>query len=540
MTPAQKKSRREIAMKHAAVRLGAALLATTMLVSTASAETIRWARASDALTLDPHSQNQGVTHNFAHHIYETLVDRDVEGNLQPRLATSWELKADDPTVWVFRLREGVTFHDGAPFTADDVVFSLDRARSETSNMRQLHVDVESVTAVDDLTVEVKMVGPSLLYPNNLTNTFIMDREWSEANDVVEVQDYAAGEDNFAVRNTNGTGPYVLQSREVDVRSVLTRNENHWAETLPEVTEIVYLPIADAATRVAALLSGEVDIVQDVPVQDVERLQATDGIKVETGPENRVIYFGYRFGEEPLRSSNITDRNPFNDPRVREAMELAIDRDAIQQVVMRGQSIPTGVANPPFVNGWTEELNAYPTPDIERAQALLAEAGYPDGFTVTLDTPNNRYVNDEAISQAVAGMLGRIGIQVTLASRPIAQHSPLVINSETDFYLLGWGVPTFDSAYVFNDLVHTKEGDYGAYNAGLYSNPELDAKIKSLGTEVDTEARNATIAEIWEVVKADRVLLPIHNQVLAYAMRDNVNLAVHPENQPLMSTVTFAD
>jgi peptide/nickel transport system substrate-binding protein len=540
MTPAQKKSRREIAMKHAAMRLGAALLATTMLVSTASAETIRWARASDALTLDPHSQNQGVTHNFAHHIYETLVDRDVEGNLQPRLATSWELKADDPTVWVFRLREGVTFHDGAPFTADDVVFSLDRARSETSNMRQLHVDVESVTALDELTVEVKMVGPSLLYPNNLTNTFIMDREWSEANDVVEVQDYAAGEDNFAVRNTNGTGPYVLQSREVDVRSVLTRNENHWAETLPEVTEIVYLPIADAATRVAALLSGEVDIVQDVPVQDVERLQATDGIKVETGPENRVIYFGYRFGEEPLRSSNITDRNPFNDPRVREAMELAIDRDAIQQVVMRGQSIPTGVANPPFVNGWTEELNAYPTPDIERAQALLAEAGYPDGFTVTLDTPNNRYVNDEAISQAVAGMLGRIGIQVTLASRPIAQHSPLVINSETDFYLLGWGVPTFDSAYVFNDLVHTKEGDYGAYNAGLYSNPELDAKIKSLGTEVDTEARNATIAEIWEVVKADRVLLPIHNQVLAYAMRDNVNLAVHPENQPLMSTVTFAD
>jgi peptide/nickel transport system substrate-binding protein len=527
-------------MNQTALRLGAALLASTMLVSGASAETIRWARASDALTLDPHSQNQGVTHNFAHHIYETLVDRDVEGTLQPRLATSWEVKADDPTVWVFRLREGVTFHDGAPFTADDVVFSLDRARSETSNMRQLHVDVESVTAVDDLTVEVKMAGPSPLYPNNLTNTFIMDREWAEANDVVEVQDYAAGEDNFAVRNTNGTGPYILQSREVDVRSVLTRNDNHWAETQPEVTEIVYLPITDAATRVAALLSGEVDIVQDVPVQDVERLQATDGIKVETGPENRVIYFGYRFGDDPLRSSNVTEGNPFNDPRVREAMELAIDRDAIQQVVMRGQSVPTGVATPPFVNGWTEELNAYPAPDVERAKALLAEAGYPDGFTVTLDTPNNRYVNDEAISQAVAGMLGRIGIQVTLASRPIAQHSPLILNNETDFYLLGWGVPTFDSAYIFNDLVHTKEGDFGAYNVGLYSNPEIDAKIRSLGSEIDLDARNATIAEIWEVVKADRVLLPVHNQVLAYAMRDNVNLAVHPENQPLMSTVTFAD
>ena len=208
--------------------------------------------------------------------------------------------------------------------------------------------------------------------------------------------------------------------------------------------------------------------------------------------------------------------------------------------MRGQSIPTGVAMPPFVNGWTEELDAYPAPDLDRARELLAEAGYPDGFSVTLDTPNNRYVNDEAIAQAVAGMLGRIGIDVTLASRPIAQHSPLVTNNETDFYLLGWGVPTFDSAYIFNDLVHTKEGSYGAYNAGLYSNPELDALIESLGTEVDTEVRNATIAQIWDVVKNDRVLLPIHNQVLAYAMRDDIQLDVHPENQPLMTTVTLGE
>ena len=519
--------------------LGAALLSTTILVSSVSAETVRWARASDALTLDPHSQNQGVTHNFAHHIYETLVDRDVEGTLQPRLATSWEIKADDPTTWVFKLRDGVTFHDGAAFTAEDVVFSLDRARSEKSNMRQLHVDVESVTAVDDLTVEVKMKGPSPLYINNLTNTFIMDKTWSETNNVVEVQDYAAGEDNFAVRNTNGTGPYKLVSREVDVRSVMAVNEDHWAHA-PAVTEIIYLPIADAATRVAALLSGEVDIVQDVPVQDIDRLGGTAGIKIETGPENRVIYFGYKFGDAPLKTSNITDRNPFNDPRVREAMELAVDRDAIQQVVMRGQSVPTGVANPPFVSGWTEELDAYPAVDLDRAKALLTEAGYPDGFTVTLDTPNNRYVNDEAISQAVVGMLGRIGIQVTLASRPVAQHSPLVTSNETDFYLLGWGVPTFDSAYVFNDLVHTKDGSYGAYNGGLYSNPELDAKIQSLGTETDVEVRNATVAEIWQVVKQDRVLLPIHNQVLAYAMKDRISLPVHPENQPLMTSVTIAD
>lgn len=517
--------------------LVAALLSATVLAGPAGAETLRWAKSADATTLDPHAQNLGTNHNFLHHIYETLVEREVDGTLTPRLATEWNIKEGEPNVWVFKLREGVTFHDGAPFTADDVVFSLDRARSETSNMRQLHAGVDRVVAVDDHTVEVHMVGPAPLYPDNLTNTFIMDREWSEANNVVEVQDYAAGEDNYAVRNTNGTGPYTLTQREVDVRSILTLFENHWDER-PQVTEIIYTPIAENATRVAALLSGEVDFVQDVPVQDVERLQSSGGITVTTGPENRSIFFGYRFGEEPLRSSNITDSNPINNPLVREAIHLAVDRDAIQRVVMRGQSDPTGVAAPPFVNGWTEELNQYPAPDPERARELLAEAGYPDGFTITLDTPNNRYVNDEAISQAVVGMLARIGITVNLASRPVAQHSPLVTSNETDFYLLGWGVPTFDSAYIFNDLVHTKEGSYGAYNGGLYSNPELDPLIESLETEIDIDKRNATIAQIWEVVQADRVLLPIHNQLLAYATREGVNIEVHPENQPLMMDVTF--
>ncbi|KKC37306.1 peptide ABC transporter substrate-binding protein [Devosia epidermidihirudinis] len=524
-------------MQKSLAGLTAALIASTMLVGAANAETIRWARASDALTLDPHSQNQGVTHTFAHHIYETLLDRDSDGNLQPRLATEWFVKDGDPTVWVFKLREGVKFHNGADFTAEDVVFSFNRARSDGSNLKQLHAEVAEVTAIDDHTVEIQMIGPSPLYPNNITNTFVMDKDWSEEHSLQNVQDFAAGESNYAVLNTNGTGPYVLKSREVDVQSVLTAFEGHWADA-PAVTEIVYLPITDAATRIAALLSGDVDLVQDVPVQDIERLRNSAGFKIETGPENRFIYFGYRFGEEPLKSSNITDSNPINNTLVREAIELALDRDAIKQVVMRGNSIPTGIPNPPFVNGWTAELDAYPKPDLEKAKALLAEAGYPDGFSITLDTPNNRYVNDEAISTALVGMLGQIGIKVTLASRPVAEHSPLVINNQSDFYLLGWGVPTFDSAYVFNDLVHTKTDKHGTYNGGLYSNPELDEKIIALGTETDLDARNASIAEIWAVVKADRVLLPIHNQVLSYAMREGMTLPVHPEDQPRMTTVTF--
>ncbi|ARO14772.1 binding-protein-dependent transport protein (periplasmic) [Ketogulonicigenium robustum] len=526
-------------MSKTFLRITAALLASTMLVTGASAETIRWARSSDALTLDPHSQNQGVTHNFAHHIYETLVDRGIDGALVPRLATEWNIKEDDPNVWVFKLREGVVFHDGNPFTAEDVVFSLDRARSEKSNMRQLHVGIAEVVAVDDHTVEVHMTGPSPLYPNNLTNTFIMDKDWSEANNVVEVQDFAAGEENYAVRNTNGTGPYTLVERDPDVRSRLVAFDGHWAEK-PQIDEIIYLPITENATRIAALLSGEVDFVQDVPVQDIERLQSSDGINVTTGPENRSIYFAYRMDDAPLKSSNVTDANPFANPLVREAIHLAVDRDAIQRVVMRGQSVPTGIVVPPFVNGWTEELDAYPAPDVARARELMTEAGYPDGFTVTLDTPNNRYVNDEAISLAMVNFLGQIGIQATLASRPVAQHSPLITANETDFYLLGWGVPTFDSEYNFNDLIHTKEGSYGAYNGGLYSNPEVDAMIETLGTEVDLDKRNATIAAIWDIVQAERMLLPIHNQVLAYASRGNLEIPVHPENTVLMHSVTLSE
>ncbi len=520
---------------RAALMAGAALALT---MTAASAETLRWARVADALTLDPHSQNEGPTSTLLHHIYETLVGRATDGSLEPRLATEWMISDEDPTVWVFKLREGVTFHDGSAFTAEDVVFSLDRVRAESSGFKALHSAVESVSMVDDYTVHVKMTGPSPLYVQNLTNTFIMDKDWSEANDVVEPQNFAAGGENYAVRNTNGTGPYTLVSRDPEVRTVLAHFDGHWDET-PAVTEIIYTPISEAATRVAALLSGEVDVVQDVPVQDIARLEQTAGVKVTTGPENRNIFFSYDMTSDTLRSANVDD-NPFKKPEIREAMALVLDRDAIQQVVMRGQSQPSAAPLPPFVNGWTEEMNAYSAPDYERAAALVAEAGYPDGFSVDLNCPNDRYLNDEAICQALVGMLGRAKINVNLVSQTRSLHFPLIENWETDFYLLGWGVPTFDSAYVFNFLVHTREGSFGSFNGSRYSNPELDAKIEQLATMTDLEARDALIAEIWDQVMEDRVFLNVHNQMLAYAMKDNINLDVHPENQPKMTTVTFGN
>lgn len=280
-----------------------------------------------------------------------------------------------------------------------------------------------------------------------------------------------------------------------------------------------------------------DVILDLPVQDIDRLNAADGIKVVTGPENRVIYFSYRIDGE-LKNAGAGTPSPFGNPLVREAAELAIDRDAIQMMIMRGQSVPTDLILPPFVNGYTPELVEYAKPDLDRARALMAEAGYADGFDITLDTPNNRYINDEAISQAVAAMLGQIGIRVNLEARPIAQHSPYILGGDSDFYLLGWGVPTFDSAYTLYNLMHTNSGSLGAYNTSGYSNAELDALIEGIEVEVDLEKRNAMIAEAWDHVQADRPVLSIHNQVLAYAMREGVNLAVDPSDAPRMYNVTF--
>ncbi|MGY6534268.1 MAG: ABC transporter substrate-binding protein [Pararhodobacter sp.] len=523
-------------LRHA-LMAGAAAMALAFAAAPTDAETLRWARVADALTLDPHSQNEGPTSTVLHHIYETLVGRATDGSLQPRLATEWMIHEDDPTVWVIRLREGVTFHDGTPFTADDVVFSLERVRHESSGFRALHSAVTGAEAVDDHTVHIQMSGPAPLYVQNLTNFFIMSRAWAEENNVTVPQNFAAGEENFAVRNTNGTGPYTLVERDPEVRTVMRAFDGHWDDS-PAVTEIIYTPISEAATRVAALLSGEVDLVQDVPVQDIARLEQTDGVSVVTGPENRNIFFSYDMTSETLATSNTED-NPFSHPEIREAMALAIDRNAIQQVVMRGQSQPSAAPLPPFVNGWTEEMHSFDAPDIARATELVS-AIYPNGFSVDLHCPNDRYLNDEAICQALVGMLGRIGMTVNLVSQTRSLHFPLIERWETDFYLLGWGVPTFDSAYVFDFLVHTREDGRGAFNGSRYSNPELDEMIRSLATETDLEARDATVAAIWDQVMEDRIFLNVHNQLLAYAMRDGINLEVHPENQPHMATVTFGN
>lgn len=510
-------------------------LAALMLLGTSTlaySETLRWARAGDSLTLDPHAQNEGPTHALAHQIYEGLLHRDMAGQIVPGLATEWG-PTEDPNVWQFKLRQGVKFHDGADMNAEDVVFSFERAQMPDSDMKELLASVTKIEAVDDHTVNIHTNGPNPILPSNLTNLFVMDKGWSEANNVTKPQDFEGGEETFAVRNANGTGAYMVESREPDSKTVLKQNPDYWGKgQFPlEVTEIVYTPIQNAATRVAALLSGEVDFIQDVPVQDLGRVAEADGLAVRTAPQNRVIFLGMNVGDADLTKDDVDGKNPFADKRVRQAMNMAINRDAIKKVVMREQSQPAGMISPPFVNGWTASFDAVPATDVEKAKALMAEAGYGDGFSIQLDCPNDRYINDEAICQAAVGMLGQIGVNVRLDAKPKAQHFPLINKLETDFYMLGWGVPTFDSEYIFNFLVHSKGEKYGSWNGTRYSNPDLDTKIVSLASETDLDKRNSTINDIWSVVQGETIYLPIHHQVLNWGMKESIQFDVQPEDQP---------
>lgn len=513
--------------------MAVSLVALMATFGAVEAKSLKWARVADALTLDPHAQNEGPTHNLLHQIYEPLVQRARDGSLLPTLAVSWAITSD-PTVWEFKLRPNVKFHNGESFTADDVVFSIERSLQPTSDMRGVTASIAQVSKVDDLTVHIKTKGPNPILPATLTNTYMMSKSWTETNKAVTVQDYKAKVDNYAVRNANGTGAYVLVSREQDVKTVLKLYPNYWAKgQLPlGIEEITYLPIKSDATRVAALLSGEVDLVQDVPVQDIDRLAKAPGIKVNYGPENRTIFFGIDQGLPELKSSDIKGKNPFADLRVRQAMHIAIDREAIKRAVMRGQSVPAGIIAPPFVNGYTKEMDVLPKVDLAAAKKLMTEAGYEKGFSVTLNCPNDRYINDEQICQAVTAMLAKIGINVKLVAQPKGPHFSLIQKEppETEFYMVGWGVPTYDSHYIFSFMHQTREGKNGSWNAVHYSNKDLDKKIDSLATEIDIAKRNATIGEIWTQVQKDIVYLPIHHQMLAHAMRDDWDLPTSPENR----------
>jgi len=494
------------------------------------AKTLRFSSQGDITTIDPHGNNEGFTNAYLDSIYETLVTRGKDLKVIPCLAVSWQLL--NPTTTRFKLRDNVKFHDGTPFTADDVVFSIQRALSDTSNFKPYLAGVKDAKKVDDLTVDIITEGPAPVLIPQLTEVRIMSRAWCTKHNVLKPQDYKNKEETFATRNANGTGPFILRSREADVKTVAVLNSNWWGKRDGNVTEVVYQPIKQDGTRMAALLSGEIDFVLDPPPQDIPRLKQDPKIKIVEGNENRTVFFGFDQWRDELQYSSVKGKNPFKDKRVRQAVQLSIDTAALRSQVLRGLSIPTGVMFAPQVDGYPKDLDKPVKADRERAKKLLAEAGYPQGFEVTLDCPNNRYIADEKICVAVAAMLAQVNIKVRVNAMPRATYFPKIQNLDTSFYMLGWGVPTFDSQYALQSLLRTrieKSAD-GDYNLGKYSNPKVDEAIDKLKTEVDPKKRAELAREVTRLHIDDVGHVPLHFQVIPWAMRSNVSVVHRADNR----------
>jgi len=504
-----------------------------------TAKTLRWASQGDPQTADPFSQNEGLTNMFSQSVHDTLVMRDNALKLVPGLALSWQQV--NATTWRFNLRRGVKFHDGSPFTADDVVFSYERAQHPNSQLRQYAVPVGKPRRIDDYTVEFVQDKPNPITLEHATTIYIMSKAWAEKNKVERPLDFKAKEETYASRNANGTGAWILAAREPGVKTVLKRNPDWWgakeARAPGNVTEVVYTQVSADATRTAALLSGQIDFVLDPPPQDLARLEASKDTKVVRGQENRIVFFGFDQRRDELLYSNVKGRNPFKDARVRQAVYQAIDIEALRTRTMRGSALPTGGMTPSIVPSSPEIEQRLPH-DPAKAKQLLTDAGYPSGFEVTLDCPNNRYVNDEEICIAVAAMLTRVGIQTKVTAMPRATYFPKLEKHDTSFFMLGWGGAITDAQTTLSPVLRSpdeKTGN-GSFNYGRYVNAKLDALIDAASVEMNADKRRQMI---WDALKEHNAQVhhvPLHRQMIPWAMRSGVTVVHRPDNVLNMESV----
>ncbi len=510
--------------------LAAAIAAAALSVLPAHAVTLKWAAQNDVISLDPHSQNHATTNGILQHVYEGLVRYDKDFKIQPCLATSWQFVT--PTQVRFLLRRNVRFQDGSPFTADDVVFSYGRIMQPQGTMQIYVSGVKEVKKVDDFTVDVTLSGPNPVLLPNLVDFRIMSRAWAVKNKSENTQDYKAKEDTFASRNTNGTGPYVLKLWEPDKRILMQANTAWWDKISGNATEVIYTPIRSDATRVAALLAGDVDLLTDLPTQDVARLQKDPKLKVLEGAENRTIFIGLDQFSNELKYSDVKGKNPFKDIKVRQALNMAVDREAIRRVTMRGLSQPAAIMVAPSVHGWTADLDKAMALNVDGAKKLLAEAGYPNGFSFQLDCPNNRYVNDEEICQGLVGMWARAGLKAKLLAQPMATFIAKIQNFDHDAYMLGWGVANFDASYTLISLMHTKtKGADGSFNLGRISDPKLDALIASIRVETDARKRDGMLREALAITRDQHYYVPLHHQFRPWAMKRNISTVYKADDRP---------
>ncbi len=498
-------------------------------VTSVTANPLRWAGAGDPQTMDPHSQNEGLTNSVNQQVYEYLTARDKKLVIGPGLATEW--KQIDALTWQFKLRRGVKFHDGTPFTADDVVFSHERAKSPTSQIRVYANQSGTARKIDDFTVEFKLAQVNPIFLDHINTIYIMSKSWSEKNNCTTPLDYKNKEEKYTSLHANGTGPYRLVSREPDIKTIWKRNDTWWGKHEGNLTSITYSSIKNDSTRLAALISGEVDFVLDPPPQDLERLEKTPGVKVIKGIENRVVFIGMDQARDELLYSNVKGKNPFKDKRVRQAMYQAIDIEAIKTKLMRNQAFPTGSPTPSPLGSFNDPTIEKRRPfDVPAAGKLMAEAGYPQGFEVTLHCPNNRYINDEKICQALAAMWAKINIKVKLDAQPRAVYFPRLDKLDTSLYMLGWGGAITDAETVLTPVLRNRGASgVGDYNYGNYKNAKLDEAAAASSKEPDAKKREALIKQALLAHNEEINTLPLHRQVIPWAARSNVNVVHRADN-----------
>ncbi|MEM9223265.1 MAG: ABC transporter substrate-binding protein [Pseudomonadota bacterium] len=516
--------------------LGVSALALVSGVAAANDENVfKFAFQGELKALDPYTLNETFTLGTLGNVYEGLTRRDGELNIIPGLAESWEVV--DPTTWRFKLREGVKFHNGNDLTAEDVVFSADRVRSEASDLKTRIPSDAVFSAVDDHTVEVKLAKPNPILHYEWDTWGIMDKDWLEENDAVAVTSASDENPNYASLNANGTGPFKITSHEVGVATTLEPNEDWWNNENKNynVTKVEFTPIGSDATRVAALLSGELDMVYPIPVQDIPRVDSNAATEALTGPELRTIFLGFDQGRDELIYSDVKGKNPFKDPKVRQAFYQAIDIEAIKSKIMRDLATPAALMISPKLFSRAEEFSRRDY-DVDAAKALLDEAGYPDGFTVGMDCPNDRYVNDEQICQAIAAMLARIGVTIDLNAQPKSQYFAKVLASggyDTSFYLLGWTPGSLDSWNVVYNLNACRNEDGtegGAFNLGNYCNAQVDELADKILAENDPAKRDEYIAQAYTIINDEVGHIPLHQQGLAWGKASDVDLVQRADNQ----------
>jgi peptide/nickel transport system substrate-binding protein len=499
-------------------RVFAAAIALLLCVTPAVAADLSVAVGADVTSIDPHYHNLTPNNNIAEHIFETLVAKDPKSSLRPALAVAW--KAIDDLTWEFKLRKGVKFHDGSDFTAADVAFSIDRTGQVPNSPSPFTIYTKQITEkiiVDPLTIQLRTATPYPLMPNDMSTVFIVSSRAAKG---------AATDDFNTGKATVGTGPFKFVRYARGDRIELARFDAYWG-TRPAWDKVTFRVIASDPSRVASLLAGDVRAVEAVPTADLARLSKNAALTIYRTISHRVMYLHLDTNRDktPFVTDNAgkpLDTNPLKDLRVRRAISKAINRPAIVERVMEGAAVATGQLMPEGMFGYTPALKPEPF-DPEGAKKLLAEAGYPDGFGITLHGPNDRYVNDDQICQALAQMLARVGIQTKIETLPSSVYFTRGTRLEFSFMLVGWAADTAEASSPLKSLLATfdaKKGMGGA-NRGRYSNPKMDAVLEQALATVDDARREKLLQQATEIGIGDLGVIPLHHQVNLWGARRGI-------------------